>query len=196
MLSRELASSLGVPVAPGTQVSSVVDVHQFAKQLAPHPFPIVIKALDGGGGRGIRLVNATEAVDNAFQRCLGESPSKQVFVERAFVGPGWKHVEVQVVGDGDGNVAHLWERECSIQRRCVSHLLHVFWSLELVWPGFKRSLRWDTSSNGGDTSPNLSPDGSIYSSTDNHRAFIPCCSEDGPEAALPWPWHVRVSRQL
>ncbi|KAM5532153.1 hypothetical protein V8D89_014178 [Ganoderma adspersum] len=117
MLSRKLASSLGIPIAPGTRVSSVVDVHQFIKQLAPHPFPIIIKALDGGGGRGIRLVNVTEDVDNAFQRCLGESPSKQVFVERAFVGPGWKHVEVQVVGDGDGNVAHLWERECSVQRR-------------------------------------------------------------------------------
>lgn len=125
MLSRELASSVGVPTAPGTRVSSVVEVHQFVKELAPHQFPIMIKALDGGGGRGIRLVNAIEDVENAFQRCLGESPSKQVFVERALIGPGWKHVEVQVVGDGEGNVTHLWERECSVQRRYVSHCSHV-----------------------------------------------------------------------
>ncbi|KAI1798000.1 hypothetical protein LXA43DRAFT_2473 [Ganoderma leucocontextum] len=117
MLSRELASSVGVPTALGTRVSSVADVHRFVKQFGRHPFPIVIKALDGGGGRGIRLVNAIEGVENAFQRCLGESPSKQIFVERALVGPGWKHVEVQVVGDSEGNVTHLWERECSVQRR-------------------------------------------------------------------------------
>lgn len=48
---------------------------------------------------------------------MGESPSHQLFIEAAMIGPGWKHVEVQIVGDGTGEVAHLWERECSVQRR-------------------------------------------------------------------------------
>lgn len=50
-------------------------------------------------------------------RCLGESPSRLLFVEQAMTGPGWKHIEVQIVGDGMGDVVHLWERECSVQRR-------------------------------------------------------------------------------
>ena len=117
MLSRELAVSLAVSVAPGTRVSSVEDVHQFITHRGPTAYPIVIKALDGGGGRGIRIVNSSAEVADAYKRCLGESPSKQIFVEKALVGPGWKHVEVQIVGDGQGAVTHLWERECSIQRR-------------------------------------------------------------------------------
>lgn len=117
MLSRELAVSLGVSVAPGTRVSSVEDVHQFVNHVGSTVYPIVIKALDGGGGRGIRIVNNAAEVADAYKRCLGESPSKQIFVEKALVGPGWKHVEVQIVGDGQGHVTHLWERECSVQRR-------------------------------------------------------------------------------
>lgn len=114
MRSRELATSLGVPVAPGAHVASADDVQTFAKG---NGFPVVVKALDGGGGRGIRLVNTTDEIENAFQRCIGESASRLVFAEKAFVGPGWRHVEVQIVGDGTGAVTHLWERECSIQRR-------------------------------------------------------------------------------
>ncbi|RPD57010.1 carboxylase:pyruvate/acetyl-coa/propionyl-CoA [Lentinus tigrinus ALCF2SS1-7] len=117
MLSRELAVSLDVSVAPGARVSSVEDVHQFVTHLGHIAYPIVIKALDGGGGRGIRIVNNATEVADAYKRCLNESPSKQIFVEKALVGPGWKHIEVQIVGDGQGNVAHLWERECSVQRR-------------------------------------------------------------------------------
>ncbi|KAF8970403.1 hypothetical protein BDZ97DRAFT_1914705 [Flammula alnicola] len=93
MLSRDLATSLG-----GVG------------------YPVMIKALDGGGGRGIRVVEAETGVDEAFKRCLGESPSKQVFAEKALTGPGWKHIEVQIIGDGT-TVNHLWERECSVQRR-------------------------------------------------------------------------------
>lgn len=53
---------------------------------------------------------------------MGESPSGQVFAEKALTGPGWKHIEIQVIGDGTGAVDHLWERDCSIQRRWVYHL--------------------------------------------------------------------------
>ena len=50
-------------------------------------------------------------------RCIGESSSGQVFAEKALSDPGWKHIEIQVIGDGTGAVNHLWERECSVQRR-------------------------------------------------------------------------------
>ncbi|KAL0572648.1 hypothetical protein V5O48_009306 [Marasmius crinis-equi] len=111
LLARELATSLGVPVAPGKRVKSPEDV--LALDVG---FPVMIKALDGGGGRGIRICEGAEEVGEAFKRCLGESPSRQVFAEKALKGPGWKHVEVQIVGDGR-EVVHLWERECSVQRR-------------------------------------------------------------------------------
>ncbi|KAI0747016.1 hypothetical protein C8Q80DRAFT_1105542 [Daedaleopsis nitida] len=117
MRSRELASSLGVPVAPGIRVASTSDVRQFVASRGTKALPIVLKALDGGGGRGIRLVNSEEEIEDAYKRCLGESPSKQIFAEKALVGAGWKHIEVQIVGDGRGGVTHLWERECSVQRR-------------------------------------------------------------------------------
>ncbi|KAH9849626.1 hypothetical protein C2E23DRAFT_737078 [Lenzites betulinus] len=114
MRSRELATTHGVPVAPGRHVSSAEDVHAFVQASG---LPVVIKALDGGGGRGIRLVHDVVDIEPAFQRCTGESASGAVFVEKALVGHGWRHVEVQVVGDGSGSVTHLWERECSVQRR-------------------------------------------------------------------------------
>ncbi|EKM76463.1 hypothetical protein AGABI1DRAFT_78556 [Agaricus bisporus var. burnettii JB137-S8] len=116
MLSRKLAACLDVQVAPGTSVVSSDEVRTFA---ARHDvgYPIMIKALDGGGGRGIRIVGSAEAVDEAVKRCKGESLSSQVFAEKALTGPGWKHIEVQVIGDGSGAVNHMWERECSIQRR-------------------------------------------------------------------------------
>ncbi|KAJ3513150.1 hypothetical protein NLJ89_g3111 [Agrocybe chaxingu] len=116
MLSRDFAMSLNINIAPGTRVSSASDVRSFAKA-AGVGYPVMIKALDGGGGRGIRVVESEEGVEEAFKRCLGESPSKQVFAEKAFTGPGWKHIEVQVIGDGTGAVNHFWERECSVQRR-------------------------------------------------------------------------------
>ncbi|TFK37151.1 carboxylase:pyruvate/acetyl-coa/propionyl-CoA [Crucibulum laeve] len=114
MLSHDLATSLGVQVAPGTRVHSAEDVCVFGRTTS---YPIMIKALDGGGGRGIRIVESEGGVNEAYSRCLGESPSKQVFAEKALTGPGWKHIEVQVIGDGTGAVNHFWERECSVQRR-------------------------------------------------------------------------------
>ncbi|KAH8101786.1 hypothetical protein BXZ70DRAFT_1007031 [Cristinia sonorae] len=122
MLARSLATSLQVPVASGTHVQTADDIRSFARSQIGHSrsgsgYPVIIKALDGGGGRGIRIVRQEGEVEDAYKRCLGESPSRQLFVEVAMIGPGWKHVEVQIVGDGTGNVAHLWERECSVQRR-------------------------------------------------------------------------------
>ena len=76
----------------------------------------MVKAVDGGGGRGIRLIRDSLTLVSAVKRAVEESPSKKVFAEKAAVD-GFRHVEVQIIGDGQGNIAHLWERECSIQRR-------------------------------------------------------------------------------
>ena len=113
--ARALAISNYVPVlsASASATSSVADAQAFAAKVG---YPVMIKAVDGGGGRGIRLVRSEAEFVDSFKRAGGESPSGQVFVEKAAVD-GFRHVEVQILGDRYGRVAHLWERECSIQRR-------------------------------------------------------------------------------
>lgn len=76
----------------------------------------MLKAVDGGGGRGIRLVHKDNEIPHAVKSAIAESPSGQIFAEKAAIN-GYRHIEVQIVGDGQGNVRHVWERECSIQRR-------------------------------------------------------------------------------
>ncbi|KAF2269612.1 hypothetical protein CC78DRAFT_550566 [Lojkania enalia] len=113
--ARLLAEECNVPVslALETSTSSIEDVQRFGAQVG---YPIMVKAVDGGGGRGIRLVRDEASLVSAVKRAIEESPSKQVFAEKAAIN-GFRHVEVQIIGDGCGNVTHLWERECSIQRR-------------------------------------------------------------------------------
>lgn len=113
--ARQLAERCQVPVSPALSnpTNRVQDVQQFADQVG---FPIMVKAVDGGGGRGIRLIRAQDQLESSVKRAVEESPSKQLFAEKAAID-GFRHVEVQIIGDGSGNVAHLWERECSIQRR-------------------------------------------------------------------------------
>lgn len=112
--ARHVAMAAGVPVIPGTQqsISQVSDVLSFG---STYGYPLMLKARDGGGGRGIRMVEQPDQAEDALKRCINESPSKQVFIEKAIVGA--KHIEVQIIGDGYGNVIHLFERDCSIQRR-------------------------------------------------------------------------------
>lgn len=113
--ARALAESCAVPVLPALKepIASLENAYGFVEATG---FPLMIKAVDGGGGRGIRLVNRPEDLKDAFDRARGESPGGKVFIEKAAID-GYRHVEVQIVGDGQGQVAHLWERECSIQRR-------------------------------------------------------------------------------
>ncbi|RMZ88188.1 hypothetical protein DV736_g4576, partial [Chaetothyriales sp. CBS 134916] len=113
--AKALAVECEVPVTRAmTQPTNKVEaVRLFAQQVG---YPIMIKAVDGGGGRGIRLVRNEGELQNACERCLSESPSRSVFAEQAAVD-GFKHIEVQILGDGRGNVKHLWERDCSVQRR-------------------------------------------------------------------------------
>lgn len=113
--ARKLAEECGAPVLPALTepVGKLETLSAFAKDVG---FPIMIKAVDGGGGRGIRLVRRKDDLESSFRRAVNESPSSKVFAEKAAVN-GFRHVEVQIIGDGKGNIHHLWERECSIQRR-------------------------------------------------------------------------------
>jgi pyruvate carboxylase len=114
-VARQLATQCDVPVLPALPqpTDDVADIEQFVKKFG---LPIVIKAVDGGGGRGIRMVHNSGDLTGLMNRALAESPSGLVYAEKAALGD-FRHIEVQIVGDGKGNVRHLWERECSIQRR-------------------------------------------------------------------------------
>ncbi|KAL8839256.1 MAG: hypothetical protein Q9176_004587 [Flavoplaca citrina] len=116
--ARTLAIASDVPVVPGTDgpVEKFEDVKAFTDQ---YGFPIIIKAAFGGGGRGMRVVRAQETLKDSFERATSEAKSAfgngTVFVERFLDRP--KHIEVQLLGDNHGNVVHLYERDCSVQRR-------------------------------------------------------------------------------
>jgi acetyl/propionyl-CoA carboxylase alpha subunit len=113
--ARRLALQCHVPILQALQepTDKTEDVASFAAEVG---YPVVIKAVDGGGGRGIRIVHEEKDLSGLMARALRESPCGKVFAEKAAID-GYRHVEVQIVGDGHGNVRHLWERECSIQRR-------------------------------------------------------------------------------
>lgn len=113
--ARLLAEECQVPVLPALKkpTSDIEELRKFASSVG---YPIVIKAVDGGGGRGIRIVRKDEDLNSLAKRALQESPSGKAFAEKAAID-NYRHVEVQIIGDGRGNVMHLWERECSIQRR-------------------------------------------------------------------------------
>jgi pyruvate carboxylase len=115
LAAKALAAECKVPVlkAMSEPTGNVAAVRHFVSGVG---YPVMIKAVDGGGGRGIRLVKAEEELASAVERCVGESPSRMVFAEQAAV-EGFKHIEVQILGDGKGGVKHLWERDCSVQRR-------------------------------------------------------------------------------
>ena len=116
--ARRLAQKCDVPCVPGTPgpVAKFEEVKSFTDEFG---FPIIIKAAFGGGGRGMRVVWKQEELKDAFERATSEAKSAfgngTVFVERFLHRP--KHIEVQLLGDNHGNVVHLYERDCSVQRR-------------------------------------------------------------------------------
>nr|WP_321950638.1 carboxyl transferase domain-containing protein [Paraburkholderia bannensis] len=113
--ARELAARCGVPLAAGTNHATTLD--EARAFLAAHG-AIMVKALAGGGGRGMRAVRERTSLDDAFARCESEARAAfgdgALYVERLIEHA--RHVEVQIVGDG-AQVSHLWERDCSLQRR-------------------------------------------------------------------------------
>src|SRR6185437_6289612 len=111
--ARLLAERAGVPVLPGTAgPASLAEAREFLAALGVGG-AIMIKAVAGGGGRGMRAVSRVEEVEEAFARCQSEARSAfgigDVFVEQLIVPA--RHIEVQIVGDSAGGVSHLWERE-------------------------------------------------------------------------------------
>ena len=116
--ARALARECQVPVLEGMDHGvTQAQAEAFFARL-PEGSAMVIKAVSGGGGRGLRVVRAATEIAEAFARCQSEAASafgdNQVYVEQWL--PRARHVEVQVLGDGR-QVRHLWERECSLQRR-------------------------------------------------------------------------------
>ncbi|HEY8155202.1 MAG TPA: carboxyl transferase domain-containing protein [Myxococcota bacterium] len=114
--ARALAQRCGVPVLPGTSgPTSLAEARSFQRAHGA----VMIKAIAGGGGRGMRAVLRAEDLEGAFARCrseaLGAFGDAEVYLEALL--PRARHVEVQIAGDGSGEVVHLWERECSVQRR-------------------------------------------------------------------------------
>ena len=116
--ARTQAELAEIPVIPGSDgpVSSVDEVIEFGKK---HGVPFIIKASLGGGGRGMRIVNSLEEVTEAYDRAKSEAKAAfgndEVYVEKYIQNP--KHIEVQILGDSQGNIVHLYERDCSVQRR-------------------------------------------------------------------------------
>ena len=116
--ARAIAARCGVPILDGTPgATSVDEALSFFDSLDGDP--MVIKAIAGGGGRGMRVVRVRDAVADAFERCASEARTAfgdgRLYVEQLVEGV--RHVEVQVLGDERGSVVHLGERDCSIQRR-------------------------------------------------------------------------------
>jgi len=116
--ARTLAVECEVPVSPGTYRPTTLDeAREFLRSLGAHG-ALMIKAIAGGGGRGMRPVRSEAELEAAYDRCRSEAlqafGNGEVYVERMF--PLARHIEVQIVGDGSGEATHLWERECSLQR--------------------------------------------------------------------------------
>ncbi|MGF1454039.1 MAG: carboxyl transferase domain-containing protein [Alphaproteobacteria bacterium] len=117
--ARGLAFDSGVPLLAGThQATSPEDARAFLDAQGPGG-AIMLKALAGGGGRGIRPVRSADELAGAYERCRSEAMAAfgddALYVERFL--PRARHVEVQIVGDGTGAVTHLWDRDCTLQRR-------------------------------------------------------------------------------
>src|SRR5262249_11795423 len=116
--ARQLAQGAGVPIVPGSEglIEKDRDARALARQIG---YPVLIKAAAGGGGRGMRVArNEAELVNGLGQaRHEAEVAFKDgsVYLEKYVERP--RHVEVQLLGDRHGNVVHLWERDCSLQRR-------------------------------------------------------------------------------
>lgn len=116
--ARRAAVDVGVPVVPGT-IEALGSFAEARETAAHYGYPVMLKASAGGGGKGMRLVNGPEDLRSAFDNAQSEAASAfgdpSLYIEKAIERP--RHIEIQVFADTHGNVVHLGERECSIQRR-------------------------------------------------------------------------------
>src|SRR6185295_9294880 len=116
--ARQAMQAAGVPIIPGTTdpVGSVAELHRLGEEIG---YPLLIKAAAGGGGKGMEIVESPDDAERAFETASRQGQAyfanPDVYVEKLIVDP--RHVEVQVLADAHGNVIHLGERDCTIQRR-------------------------------------------------------------------------------
>ena len=114
--ARKRMAEAGVPVTPGAMCDSTEEATAAAKKIG---FPVMLKAASGGGGKGMRLVSNEGEMASAWERARSEAKKffgdDTVYIEKAIERP--RHVEIQVLGDREGNTVHVFERDCSIQRR-------------------------------------------------------------------------------
>lgn len=118
LAAKAAALKYNIPMVPGTE-EAVQDVNEAKQRAIEVGFPILIKAAAGGGGKGMRIVERAEDFEEQMQLAVSEATSAfgdgAVFIERYVTSP--RHIEIQVLGDSHGNIVHLFERECSVQRR-------------------------------------------------------------------------------
>jgi acetyl-CoA carboxylase biotin carboxylase subunit len=118
LAAKEAARSYNIPLVPGTE-SAVNDIEEAKSVAREIGYPILIKASAGGGGKGMRIVERDEDLDEQMERAVSEALNAfgdgSVFIEKYVSSP--RHIEIQVLADAHGNVIHLFERECSVQRR-------------------------------------------------------------------------------
>jgi pyruvate carboxylase subunit A len=116
--ARDTMRAAGIPITPGSEgnVANLEEALQIAHEIG---YPVMLKATSGGGGRGIRRCDAPQELERNFERVISEAEkafgSAEVFIEKFIANP--RHIEVQVLADHHGNAIHLFERDCSIQRR-------------------------------------------------------------------------------
>jgi len=116
--AKEVMKKAGVPVIPGSEgsIKTVEEAKKTAKKIG---YPVILKAASGGGGRGMRVVEDESYLENAFLAASSEAESAfgdpTIYMEKYIEKP--RHIEVQILGDKHGNVIHLGERDCSLQRR-------------------------------------------------------------------------------
>lgn len=116
--ARNAMIAAGIPVTPGTEgnLNSIDEALSVAEKIG---YPIMLKATSGGGGRGIRRCDSADELQRNYQRVISEATkafgSADVFLEKCIINP--RHIEVQILADHHGNIIHLYERDCSVQRR-------------------------------------------------------------------------------
>lgn len=115
--ARKTMMSKNVPITPGTGI--ITDIEEAKKQAEKFGYPVIVKATAGGGGKGMRVANNAEELEQNIVLCRQEAEkffgNPDVYMEKFLVNP--RHIEVQIIADSFGNVIHLGERDCSIQRR-------------------------------------------------------------------------------
>jgi len=118
LAAKEAVKGYDIPMVPGTE-EAITDIAKAKEIGAEIGFPILIKASAGGGGKGMRIVENVKEFEEQMERAISEAENAfgdgSVFIEKYVTSP--RHIEIQILGDKKGNIVHLFERECSVQRR-------------------------------------------------------------------------------